>query len=399
MIKMTPFYVVLLMTLIPSIMCLAAANSAPENTDPAEYPREGARTSEFYDGPYLIHQGDSTKILTGIPQNGEMKLHIQTLPRHQITEVKVYKSGFLPRIFTVPLKKEIVTPPAVYPAADRIFVLSDVEGNFNTVVNLLQQHGVIDDQLNWIFAAGHLVMIGDVFDRGNHVTELLWLLYRLEDQANIAGGAVHFILGNHDMMNLRGDLRYLEKKYHTFAKLTEAQEKLTFPALFSPASELGRWVRAKNTVEKIGDLIFVHGGISPIFAAKNYSLEEINTIARHLIDVPKSELSDEQALCWGRSGPFWYRGYFEMDEMDWGPRATQPEVEAILQQYEAQRIFVGHTQVEKPELRYNGRVCAVDVRHPADHLLYAPPLHSYGVLIENGAVFVVDDDGNSTKLD
>ena len=71
---------------------------------------------------------------------------------------------------------------------------------------------VIDTDLTWSFGDGHLVIVGDVFDRGPNVTECLWLIYRLEQEASAAGGAVHFLLGNHELMVMRGDLRYLNER-------------------------------------------------------------------------------------------------------------------------------------------------------------------------------------------
>ena len=84
------------------------------------------------------------------------------------------------------------------------------------------------------------------------VTQTLWLIYHLENQAEKAGGKVHFILGNHDLMNMNNDFRYVRKKYFTNAELMN----VPYIDLYKPKTELGEWLETKNIVEKIGDYVF-----------------------------------------------------------------------------------------------------------------------------------------------
>ena len=85
--------------------------------------------------------------------------------------------------------------------------------------------------------------MGDFFDRGLFVTQTLWLIYSLEEQAEKAGGKVHFVLGNHDLMNMNKDLRYVRKKYFENAKLMN--EEPTF-LLSQYGTELGKWLNTKK---------------------------------------------------------------------------------------------------------------------------------------------------------
>jgi len=96
---------------------------------------------------------------------------------------------------------------------DNICVISDIHGNFESYITLLKGASVIDGNLRWKFGKGHLVILGDIFDRGEKVTEILWHVFDLEKQALGAGGRVHLILGNHELMVLSGDLRYIHEKY------------------------------------------------------------------------------------------------------------------------------------------------------------------------------------------
>ena len=391
---------ILVMVVVSLVFGMSVWSCATEIVEESttEYPKQGARSSNFVEGPHLVYDKDSVMILQSVELNGEMSLTSKQFDRAGLSEIVVNKSGYLPRTFNVKLKNQIKSEPSVYHVAETIFAVSDIEGNFNTLVNLLQQHGVINSNLEWSFGSGHFVFIGDIFDRGNHVTEMLWFLYGLEAQAAEHEGYVHILLGNHEAMNLRGDLRYIEPKYSAFSELAKQQYGIDHTILFSDRTELGRWLRSKNVIEKIGDKIFVRAGISPALVESGFSLEAINELSWKTLNTPKPEFTDTDKLIWGKSGPFWYRGYFDVDEERWGPVASQADVETALEQYGGSHIIVGHTHVEKPELRYEGKICAIDVVPPADHLVYSPPLQAYGVLIQDKDFFIADENGQLVKL-
>ena len=82
------------------------------------------------------------------------------------------------------------------------------------MIELLTNNKIINNDLNWDFGEGHLVIVGDIFDRGSKVNEVLWLIYKLEIQARKMGGRVHFLLGNHDYMVLQRDLRYINSRWY-----------------------------------------------------------------------------------------------------------------------------------------------------------------------------------------
>ena len=361
-----------------------------------KFPREGTQNVNFIDGPYLVYQDSVVKMLTSVKNNNQMELKVKLAKRSEVEKITVVKSGFLPRELEISIKQQIVSPVSVYPEPEQIFVLSDIEGNFNTFINLLQQHKVIDEHLNWKFGKGYLVIIGDVFDRGKHVTELLWLIYKLEELAIEQGGMVHFILGNHEIMNLKGDIRYVENKYRQFAELADSLENLNYAMLYSKNTELGHWLRSKNIIEKIGDKIFVHGGVSPELAKTGLSIDSINKYARAAIDKQKEKYTEYEKLIMGSFGPFWYRGYFESNKRY--EKVSQQEMEKNLDQYGARFVIVGHTHVKKPELLYNGRICAIDVKPAKDQQAHYPALCAYGALLKDSQFFCADENGNLEEM-
>ena len=176
--------------------------------------------------------------------------------------------------------------PSAYNTSEKIFAISDIEGDFDKFIQLLQRNNIIKNNLEWNFGKGHLVLLGDYFDRGDDVTAVLWLCYKLEQEAEKQGGKVHFMLGNHEQMNLQGSVKYVQGKYQALA------QKLNIPykELYGKNSELGRWLRTKNAIIKINNLLFTHGGISPNFIKLHETIEITNQNTLKAIDVPLKDM-------------------------------------------------------------------------------------------------------------
>ena len=110
--------------------------------------------------------------------------------------------------------------------ASRIVAISDIHGAYDAMVETLQRSGVIDEQLSWSGDDTHVVVVGDILDRGPRSRDAMDLLMRLEGEATSAGGAVHVLIGNHESMNLIGDMRYVSKsEYAAFAAAETPEER------------------------------------------------------------------------------------------------------------------------------------------------------------------------------
>jgi hypothetical protein len=248
--------------------------------------------------------------------------------------------------------------PSRFANVPKILTVSDIHGEYEAFVSILQNAGVISNTLHWIWGKGHLVVLGDVFDRGSGVTESLWLIHRLETEAADAGGRVHFVLGNHELMVLRGDLRYVNAKY--LDGIVRAT-RITYDDLYGPDMELGRWLRSKHTAIRLNGILFVHGGIGPAVVERGMRLEALNDAVRASLDLRSYALvfSDTAQLLLGSEGPFWYRGYHYA--LGSYPRASPEDVETVLDFYDADAVVVGHTEIEQVLSLYDGRVIGVDV--------------------------------------
>ncbi|MCL6271275.1 metallophosphoesterase [Sansalvadorimonas sp. 2012CJ34-2] len=280
------------------------------------------------DGPYVFIEQDN--LLSARVANNELtytQLPQDSFPTDFPAEISSYKSN------------------------GTVAVLSDIHGQHNLFITLLKNNNIIDEEENWSFGDGHFVITGDIFDRGPNVIESLWLVMKLEKQAEMAGGKVHYLLGNHEYMVLLGDERYLNDKYLKTAELF----KQPYKDLFNQNTVLGRWLRSKATVIKIDDTIYTHGGLSPSFSKHKQPLDLVNNNYRITIDMPLKEVrsSPKYGIYHNRVSPVWYRGYFSGE-------LTVEQVADILKQYGAKRIVVGHTPQNEIKKLSNGQIFAVD---------------------------------------
>ncbi|WP_231424123.1 metallophosphoesterase [Pedobacter sp. Leaf250] len=328
------------------------------------------------DGPYISRSG--TRIISRYVLNDVSKT--DTLNEKDSIQVRFAKHKDWD--FSFKLRSKHIIQRSSYRAVDKMLVLSDIEGEFEAFRALMIANQVIDEKFNWIFGKGHLVICGDLFDRGKEVIPYLWLLYKLEDDAIKKGGFVHVLLGNHDIMNMAGDLRYLAPKYLASAKLLG----LEYEKLIAEDTEIGQWLRSKNAIEKIDDKLFLHAGISPEINATQLSLQKINNKCRSYFGIPTKKLDEEGTKFMSSNGPFWYRGYFGDD------RTNVSTIDSTLKKFGVKQILVGHTITEQNiAAYYNYKVIGVDVNHHKGN--------RKAIFFNGKQVFVVDDKGNRKLLD
>lgn len=241
---------------------------------------------------------------------------------------------------------------ATFSTVETIAVLSDIHGQFDLAIEILKNNNIIDQELNWSFGAGHFVIAGDIFDRGPKVNEMLWLIYKLEQQAKENGGYLHFLLGNHEYLVLKKDLRYVHERYFETSTLLG----LDYDELYGNTTVLGRWLRSKPTIIKINELIFVHGGISQDFLSKvSFDIDLINETMRVSIDISKTELKSTNFYntYYGSTGPIWYRGYFN-------DNLNHDDVNEVLTETTSKHIVVGHCSFDEIIRVFDGKIFGVD---------------------------------------
>lgn len=374
------------LSLLLSLSLAAASCRAVAPTPAPEVPAavEAIAVEAVDDGPYAERRADGRVVARWV-RAGEVVERTFAAGERLPLDPARDESGPAVEIPAAPPEPD----PCIDAGVDRFLAVSDLHGDHDSLVALLRAGGVVDDTLRWSFENGRLVVVGDVFDRGAGVTECLWLLYRLEQEARRAGGGVHFLLGNHEVMILQGDERYLAEKYGRVSEILDTPHV----DLYGPNTLLGEWLRARNVVLRLDDRLFVHGGLHVSVVERRLDLPAINEGVRASLDVDASSTEpgpDETGrFLLGRYGPLWYRGWIR--EHASYPAASTEEIRGVLARYGASSAVVGHTEVPEIRALHGGLVVPVDV-----------PLGEGGrpqaLLGEDSALFRVEIDGGRTPI-
>jgi hypothetical protein len=197
------------------------------------------------------------------------------------------------------------------------------------------------------------------------------------------------VLGNHEVMAMRGDLRYLNTKYADTARVLGVS---SYSDLFARGTLLGRWLRSKPAILKIDDYLCLHAGVSRALIDSHLTRAEVNATVRSVLnDEPGQGAVAE--LVMGSLGPLWYRGYFA--EQSGFPTATASDIAQVLDTFAVRRILIGHTIVPTLTPLYEGKVIAVQVypkRDEAGHVAFEC------LMIRGGRLFVARLDGSLASL-
>lgn len=290
-------------------------------------------------------------------------------------------------------------------AAPRIVAIGDLHGDWSAWRALAEAAGISDREGRWTGGDTILVQTGDIPDRGPDSARIMRDLMRLQRQAPRTGGRVIALVGNHEAMNVTGDLRYVhpgeyaafvdsrsERRRRHFWRENRAEIAVLYrqadPSLdeeavrrawvadtplgmiehrlaWSPRGELGRWVVSNPSVVVLDGIVFVHAGIGAAYA--HLPAEEIN---RRVADALERRAREREAIVNDPSGPLWYRGLILRDG---GTQTRAPEgltMEAelalALDTHGARAMVVGHTvSPEGIAFRQGGRLVQIDTGNSA----------------------------------
>ena len=229
------------------------------------------------------------------------------------------------------------------PSSSRLVAIGDLHGDLKALRSALRLAGAIDSDDRWVGKDLTVVQTGDQIDRGDQDREVLDVLEKLEGDAKAAGGALHVLNGNHELMNVGFDFRYVTRRsFESFADFASRAPGLAErvpaaergrAAAFAPGAPYAQKLARHLTVAVVGDSLFAHGGVLP--AHVDYGLARINSEASNYL-AGKSELS---SVLSAEDGPVWTRAYGSPDISP----STCELVERVLRQVGAKRLIVGHT--------------------------------------------------------
>ncbi len=405
---------------------------------------------------------------------------------------RIVPGGAVLCVFLLALVSSLTTMTMAAEGPARIVALGDIHGAFDELVFILRETKLIDANHRWVGGNATLVVTGDFLDRGPKSREVMDLLMALEKQARKKGGQVIVLLGNHEMMNMTGDLRYVtpadyasfadkrsekrrETAYQVYVELRKkrAQALNKPPPVFTPETEkewmeehplgfvehrkafgpngqYGRWLRQRPAVAKVGDVVFLHGGISPALASweleainkrikeetrafdayKQYlvrqklilpffALNETTSAARAELEARETEAKQRAAeadkvvepteqeekhlrilgsfLVYGGwlsihpDGPLWFRGF-----ANWSEDTGASHIADLLGKYGASDFVVGHTPQQDGRIhtRFGRKVFLIDTGMLAS---YYPGGQASALEIQNG-IFTAISLGQQTVL-
>lgn len=332
-------------------------------------------------------------------------------------------------------------------AAPTIVAIGDLHGDYEAYRDLLNEAGLTNSRGRWTSGDTIFIQTGDVPDRGPDSLKIIHHLQKLKRQAARKGGKVITLVGNHEAMNMTGDLRYVhpgeydafknrnsqrvrDNLYNANRETIEAAYLEQDPALASneikaqweaktplgmiehrqswrAGGEVGDWVAANPAVVVIQGSLFVHGGISEKYAS--HTVDDLNRlVAEALIagDIDPTSIINDAA------GPLWYRGLIRREEDAAAPiseeietlvedeqaatiLSIEEEIEFVLDAYDIDRIIVGHTpSLTGIAASYDGKLIRIDTGIAA----YYGGSRSFlrieaGVIYahDNGAISVIED--------
>lgn len=301
---------------------------------------------------------------------------------------------------------------------ERLVIVGDIHGDYDGYMDVLREAGLINRRGNWTGDDTHLVQVGDVPDRGPDTKKIIEHLQKLEGQARRDGGMVHVLIGNHEYMNVFGDLRYVDPGefdaltnrnsrryqdgyYQQVVQAIEAQnENSETPVViddafkekwyedyplgyvehrltWQPGGELNEWVSSHNSIIRINDMLLMHAGLGP--SVLDLSISAMNELIRQEI---LSNTESETLLGDNEEGPLWYRGLAS------NPETTEsPHVQSLLETYGVNHVIVGHT----PDLgvitpRFGGIVVVTDTGISAYY-----GSHKGSMLVEKGIHYALQN--------
>ena len=256
---------------------------------------------------------------------------------------------------------------------ERVVAIGDLHGDYDQYIRVMKSAGLLDKKDRWSGGKTHLVQTGDLTDRGDDSRKIIDHLVKVAKQAKKKGGYVHLLIGNHESMNVVGDLRYVTSgEFAAFStrnspRLQDMQWQnqvewmrandpafeeidldayreeweLTVPVgwvehrqAWMLTGDYGKWVSGLPVAVQVNDTIFLHGGISA-----KYCKFTLQSLTEQVIAALEIYNPAEISIVNDPLGPLWYRGLAQEEEAE----VYSQTLDNILERYGAKRIVVGHT--------------------------------------------------------
>jgi hypothetical protein len=261
-----------------------------------------------------------------------------------------------------------VAPAPLPQTPGRIVVIGDLHADLANARRAFRLAGAIDHRDAWIGGPLVVVQMGDLIGRGREDRAVLEFAVALQARARAAGGTLHILVGNHEVFAARPDHRWVDPAaFAAFDTLPDLnlrdprvlalplRERARFAALM-PGGRFATQIAAFPAVLRLGDTVFAHGGVLPLWA--RYGVDRINDDVQAWLlgraGEPRATLGLDDGSA--DDGVMWSRHFSTVAEP--GICALADESLSLLG---ARRMVVAHTVQRAITSRCNGRIWAVDV--------------------------------------
>ena len=252
------------------------------------------------------------------------------------------------------------------PAAPRrIVAIGDIHADIDAMRKAFRTAGAINTRDEWIGGTLTVVQLGDLIGRSDDEKEVLDYFFDLQRRARKAGGTVHALIGNHEVMGGRLDNQAVGPNpfpaWEQLSGLRRDDPRLRHlpphararGAALMPGGPYARQIAELPVVLKLGGTVFVHGGVVPRWA--RYGIDRINREVRDWLRGDTEEPDSAQGVDDG-DRVMWTRQFSSaVTNMDCAL------LEESLKILGARRMIVAHTVHEEITPRCNERVWATDV--------------------------------------
>lgn len=342
----------------------------------------GARTfpktiPDMVEGPHIRLIDSVTFEVSFLKNDGRNNKSTLLTNTYHVSDLPMTINNILIEPEDIDFNKKTGIIKSSFPNTSKIFVVGDIHGEYSRLLSLLKNNRIIDKNGKWNWGKGHLVFVGDIFDRGTKVTETLWLIFSLEKQAAKSGGKVHLLLGNHEPMIFNNDLRYITDEYYSLCE----NLGLSYSGLFDKRSVLGNWLRQKPIMVQINNFVFLHAGISSELVAMELKIDSVNKMVRDYFNntEDKKNISARQFIL-SNKGVLWYRGLV----VDTSRKDVVEEnvLNKALAFYNARSFIIGHTEVDSISSFFDKKVIDVNIPRRNDEIT------EQGLLIRKDNIWV-----------
>jgi len=247
----------------------------------------------------------------------------------------------------------------------RVVAIGDIHADLGALRTALRTAGAINARDEWVGGALTVVQLGDLIGRSDEEKQVLDFVFDLQRRARQAGGMVHALIGNHEVFGGRLDNQAVGPNpfpaWETVPGLRLDDPRLRHlppyararGAALMPGGPYARQIAELPVVLKLGQTVFVHGGVVPRWA--RYGIDRINREVRDWLMGLTAEPDSAQGVDDG-DRVMWTRQF--------SANVTSADcalLEQSLKLLGARRMIVAHTVHAEITARCDGRVWAVDV--------------------------------------